>query len=403
MRSPAFLIASCSIALVLSLLGFMAPAAVLGDIMRDWSLSNTEAGWLGGALFAGYIASVPILTAYTDRIDPKRIYMASAMISVIGNLGFGFLADGLWSGVAFRVLTGIGLAGTYMPGLKALSDQLPAGRVQQRGATYYTSVFALGSGLSIFVGGVAADMADWRLAFAVAGAGAAVALVVVGVVLPFRAPEVPDGIRPPALDFRPVLRDGGVMSFVFSFFGTAWEVFASRIWLVSFFAFLQSEAGGSEGVWTPTLLATVVALVGVPSAMFFGELSVRYDRRRILMGLAVGSGTLAVLIGAVGTASYELSIALCILFGIVSYGRTSSTTAGTIAAADPRRRGLALAVQAFVGFSGGILGPLAMGIALDATGGGGVAAAWTTALVVMAVGPVVSFAALAFVGRRRSA
>ena len=138
----------------MTLLGFMAPAAVLGEIICDWQLTNAQAGWLGGALFAGYIVTVPVLTAYTDRIDPKRIYLTCAALGVIGNFGFGFLADGLWSGALFRVLTGIGLAGTFMPGMKAMTDQLPAGKTQERGATYYTSVFALGYVLSILVSGM---------------------------------------------------------------------------------------------------------------------------------------------------------------------------------------------------------------------------------------------------------
>ena len=83
-----------------------------------------------------------------------------------------------------------------------------------------------------------------------------------------------------------------------------------------------------------------------------------------------------------------------------SYGRSSATTAGTISVADPARRGSALAVQAFIGFSGGILGPLAYGIALDAAGGSGTAAAWGIAMFVMAIGPVITILALLALPKR---
>jgi MFS family permease len=395
MTNPVLLVAAFCVALVLSLLGFMAPAAVLGDIIAAWELTNTEAGWLGGALFAGYIATVPVLTALTDRVDPKRIYLVSAAVAVAGNLGFGFVADGLWSGAAFRILTGIGLAGTYMPGLKALTDQLVPGKPQQRGATYYTSVFALGSGLSILAGGLAGEAAGWNWAFAVAAAGSAGALLIVAVVLPARRPApVPEGSAA-ALDFRPVLRDRAVMGYVLSFLGIAWEVFASRIWFVGFFAFAAAAAsGGQEEGWSPAMLATAVALLGVPAAMGFGELAVLIDRRRLLIGVAAISALLAVAIGLTAGVSYELSVALCLLFGMFSYGRNSATTAGTISVADPARRGATLAVQAFIGFSGGILGPLAFGIALDAAGGGDTVSGWRAAACVMAVGPLLSVAAL---------
>jgi len=399
--SPVLLVGSFCVALVLSLMGFMAPAAMLGDIIRDWQLSNAQAGWLGGALFAGYILTVPVLTAYTDRIDPKRIYLVCAALGAIGNFGFGFVADGLWSGVVFRVLTGIGLAGTFMPGLKALSDQLPAGRTQQRGATYYTSVFALGSGLSILIAGGAADLLDWHWAFAIAGAGGLGAFLIVAVVLPANPPD-PDARLPgAALDFRPVLKDRAVMSYVMSSLGVAWEVFASRVWFVTFFLYLQTQFPGAESGWSPVVWATIVALVGVPAAMLIGEMSVRYNRHRILIGVAVVSVALAVSIGFTVDAAYEIPLVLSILFGMFSYGRTAATTAGTVAVADPKRRGGALAIQSFVGFSGGILGPLAFGIALDAAGGSGTAAAWVIAMMVMAVGPVITILALLAMPKHR--
>ena len=390
MKSPVLLVAAFCVALVLTLLGFMAPAAVLGEIIEAWDLSNAQAGWLGGALFAGYIVTVPVLTAYTDRIDPKRIYLTCAALGAIGNFGFGFVADGLWSGVMFRVLTGIGLAGTFMPGMKAMTDQLAPGKAQERGATYYASFFALGSGSSILVAGVMADLFDWRWAFAIAGAGGACAFLIVAAVLPAKRPNA--DARPPgaALDFRPVFRDRAVMAYVVASLGVAWEVFASRVWLVTFFLFLQSRLPAGETGWSPSVWATIVALIGVPTAMFVGEMSVRYDRRRILMGVAAVSGLLCVAIGVTVDDGYVLSLALCIVFGMSSYGRSSSTTAGTIAVSDPKRRGATLAVQAFIGFSGGILGPLAYGIALDAAGGSGTAAAWGIAMFVMAVGPALT-------------
>jgi len=384
----------------MTLLGFMAPAAVLGEIICDWQLTNAQAGWLGGALFAGYIVTVPVLTAYTDRIDPKRIYLTCAALGVIGNFGFGFLADGLWSGALFRVLTGIGLAGTFMPGMKAMTDQLPAGKTQERGATYYTSVFALGSGLSILVAGMMSDLFDWRWAFAIAAAGGACAFIIVALVLPAGRPNPAARPAGAALDFRPVFRDRAVMSYVVASLGVAWEVFAHRIWLVTFLLFLQSRLPAGEAGWSPVVWSTIVAFVGVPAAMVIGELSVRYDRRRILMGAAVISGGLAIATGLTVNSGYELSLALCILFGLFSYGRNSATTAGTISVADPARRGSALAVQAFIGFSGGILGPLAYGVALDAAGGSGTAAAWGIAMGVMAIGPVVSVLALLAMPRR---
>ena len=60
-RSAAALISYFCSALVLNLLGFMTLAAVLPQLITEWGLTSTEAGWLGGIYFAGYVAAVPVL------------------------------------------------------------------------------------------------------------------------------------------------------------------------------------------------------------------------------------------------------------------------------------------------------------------------------------------------------
>ena len=280
-----------------------------------------------------------------------------------------------------------------MPGLKALSDQLPAGRTQQRGATYYTAVFGLGSGLSILIGGYSADLLDWRWAFIVAGAGSLGALAIIAIVLPSSRPT-PSGS---VLDFRPVLRDRAVMGYILSFFGIAWEVFTSRIWLVTFFVFLAAGTADNSILLSPAAWATIVALVGPPSAMIIGELAMRIDRRRLLISVAAISLMFTGAIGLTMNLRYEIPLILCVLFGAVSYGRNAATVAGTIALANPARRGVTLAVQAFIGFSGGVLGPLAFGFALD--GFDSVPVGWLAALSVMAIGPLLSILFLAALRR----
>jgi hypothetical protein len=124
MAAPLLITLLC-LALVLNLLGFMTVAAVLPHLISDWSLTGTEAGWLGGIYFAGYVAAVPVLASLTDRIDARRIYLLSALLGACACFAFALVADGIAGAIVFRCLTGAGLAGVYMPGLKALTDALP--------------------------------------------------------------------------------------------------------------------------------------------------------------------------------------------------------------------------------------------------------------------------------------
>src|ERR1700722_10239859 len=99
---------------MLAQLGAFALPALLPDYIGRWSLSKTEAGWLVGVFFAAYVVMVPVLGALTDRIPVRRVYLLGTGLTAISHFGFALLADGFWSAFLFRVLAGIGWAGTYM-------------------------------------------------------------------------------------------------------------------------------------------------------------------------------------------------------------------------------------------------------------------------------------------------
>src|SRR5215212_11998085 len=102
---------------------FALPALLPGYIAR-WDLSKTEAGWLVGVFFLAYVAAVPVLLALTDRLPVRRVYLIGTGLTALSHLGFALVADGFWSGLALRAVAGVGWAGAYMPGLKAIADPL---------------------------------------------------------------------------------------------------------------------------------------------------------------------------------------------------------------------------------------------------------------------------------------
>ncbi len=128
--------AAVLIAQVLVQIGaFTLPALLPGYIAR-WSLSATEAGWLIGTFFAAYVVAVPVLVGLTDRLPARRIYLVGAGATALSHLGFAVLADGFWSGLVLRAIGGVGWAGCYMPGLKAIADRLE-GTAQSRAVTWH--------------------------------------------------------------------------------------------------------------------------------------------------------------------------------------------------------------------------------------------------------------------------
>ncbi|HUH65587.1 MAG TPA: MFS transporter, partial [Syntrophales bacterium] len=169
--------------------GTMFFPALLPAFRSEWRLSNTEAGWINGIFYGGYAAAVPVLVSLTDRIDPRRIYLSSAAFGAASMFGFGWFAEGFFTAMLFRFCAGISLAGTYMPGLKALSDQI-TGTTQSRSIAFYTSSYGIGTALSVFMSGWLVRCLDWRWSAAVLGLGCLGAVIIFAFTVKSKTPEL---------------------------------------------------------------------------------------------------------------------------------------------------------------------------------------------------------------------
>ncbi len=391
MTGPALAVAMC-IAEVFGMLGFSTFPALIPAFEQEWDLTKTESGWISGIYFAGYVAIVPVLTSLTDRIDPRRVILVSLVVGTAGAVGFATLAEGFWTALVFRSLQGAGLAGTYMPGLKALSDATEGSAHQSRYVAFYTSSFGIGAGLSFVAAGEMTALLDWRWAFAVAAVGSAVSFVVIVAVLAPSRPAAPKHVSH-FLDFRPVLRNRRAMRYILGYDGHNWELFAMRSWTVAFLVFAQGGPADDTKTRIATAIAAIATLLGVPASIVGNELAVRIGRHRWILLITSASMALSLVIGFSAGLSWGLAVALSLLYGILATGDSAALTAGTVGAAEPGQRGATLAMHSFIGFMGGIVGPPAVGAVLDAIGRDSVTG-WGVAFFAVGFGSLLAFAAV---------
>ncbi|HEY5974306.1 MAG TPA: MFS transporter, partial [Geobacteraceae bacterium] len=130
------------------MLVFINYSAVLPLLKQEWNMSNTRAGSIFSVYQLGYIASGVVLSTLADRLNVKRIFIISAIWSGTANLLFALFAHDYLSAMLLRALTGIGMGGTYMPGLKLVAERFPS---QQRGRAVgiYVGSLVLGASLSL--------------------------------------------------------------------------------------------------------------------------------------------------------------------------------------------------------------------------------------------------------------
>jgi MFS family permease len=351
-------------------IGAFSVAALLPTLIAAWSLSNTEAGWISGIYYAAYTLAVPLLSSLTDRVDPRRVYLGSVALTALAFAGFAWAATGFWSAMAFRVLMGAGWAGSYMPGLKALSD-LAEGPQQSRAVAAHAAAVGVSGALSFGIAGAVNAWLGWHWALVPGAVGAALAFALVLVGLPPRPVAAP-GPLGALLDFRPVLRNRSAMAYSVAYCVHTWEMSALRGWVVAFLTFVAARAPGAWTPLAPATVASVMGLLGVWASVWGNELAIRFGRRRFILGTMLGSGALAAVIGFSAALSYAGAAALVLLYAMLIWSDSSSLTAGSAGSAEPGRRGATLAVHSTLGYAGGFLGPLVLGATLDLFGGASV-------------------------------
>ena len=378
------------IAEVLTMQGVFTFSSMLPFFFEEWKLDSIDAGWISGIYYGAYMISVMILVSLTDWIDAKKIYITGALMTLLSCVGFALFVEGFWTAILFRSLGGMGLAGTYMPGLKALTDRL-SGTSRIRATSFYTSSFGVGSALSFLIGGSTLEWFPWETAFWIAGLCALLGLLIVWKVLENRPNQVGSrsGLR--SLDFRPVLRNHNAMGWIACYSTHNYELFAFRSWIVVYLAFAMSDVSGGFYI-QPSIIVFFGILLGMPSSVIGNELAMRYGRTRIVISIMCISAFLAIVVGnSIGLAA-PLLIALVLVYGCFVTGESASITTGAIESASQENRGVTMAVHSSIGFIGSFLGPIGFGLVLNAFGGNNSSRAWFWAFastgVVLLIGPI---------------
>lgn len=386
---------------ILSMNGSAAYTTLLPQLQREWALSNAEAGLIGGVFFAGYMTAVPLLTSLTDRIDSRRVYVGACVLSAIGAAGFALFAQGLWSALFFELLIGAGLAGTYMPGLKTLTDPFE-GNSQSRATAFYTASFGIGTAISIFICGMIGATYGWRWAFAFGAVGPVFAALLVIRAMPpgrTRAAHLP---TPPLLDFGPVLRNRTTRAYVAGYCAHNYELFGQRAWMVAFLVFCASrQPADAPMLLSAATLAACINMLGPVMSVSGNELAIRFGRERVIITFMTASGLVACFLGYTAAAPWWVVFAIMAFHYGLMLGDSAALTSGAVASAPPDRRGSTMAVYSFIGFTSAFLAPLVFGVVLDLAGGNQSTLAWGLAFTSIGIFGVLAPFARALARTRR--
>jgi predicted MFS family arabinose efflux permease len=361
------------VAEILGVAGYSIVPALLPQFIAAWSLTNTQAGWLAGAVSAGYMLAVIPLVGSTDRWPARHIYLASSMLSALSSFGIAF-CHSLLPAVGFRALGGIAMAGMYIPGLQALTHGV-SGTIRARVAGWYTSSFTIGASLSFLFGRVG-TLLGWRSAFVVVGMLGVVGILIAWAALP-RGDPASDANPQPLFDFRPVLANRDALILVVGYAATIWGCVGLRQWIVVFLTFCAGDRAIAPAQdWIILVVGALISFLGVPAGLLGNELSIRYGLRTIATLVFLLSALTGGLFGFTVMLPYIAVLGHSVVIGFIVQGNFSNLTSGVLAVAAPRHRGATIGLYSCIGFGAGFLGTLLFGVTLDQFGRTSHLAAW---------------------------
>lgn len=352
-------LAQCFIMLV-----FINYSAILPLLVQEWGMSNTMAGSIFSVYQLGYIASGVILSTLTDRLNTRHIFIVSALWSGTANLLFALYAHDYTSAMVLRALTGIGMGGTYMPGLKLVAEKFDS-RERGRAVGIYVGALVLGGSLSLAVTGAVASFAGWRAAITVCSIG-----VYIGAALSFKVFK----------GFRPIVHDKSEQSFrkeivknkpaflmILGYGSHMWEMYGMRSWLAPFFTALLVSHGMAHGVATGWAAAAAAVIVGIGtfSTAITGTLSDRLGRTRTVSIVMCASAFFSFFFGWLINANPYLTFAVGLVYGYLIVAESPVFSTGLTELVAPGYLGAAMGMQSLIGYSLGMISPTVFGWALD--------------------------------------
>ena len=351
-----------AIALFFSVLVWFNYSAVLPLVIEEWGLSGTQAGIVFGAFQAGYLVAIVPAGWLADRYSPRWVIAIGATGTGLPSLGVAVIADGFLIGTVLRFLSGLFVAGVYVPGMRFVSDWYPEA-VRGRALGLYIGTYELGGGLSFVFATVAAEAVNWQLAIGVTSIGA---LFVAPVVLGLTRDSPERTISSATFDLS-LLKNAEFLSAISIYSWHNWELFGVRNWLLAFLVSTPAFAAVDSTVLPGLVVGAMIIMSGAGNTAG-GWLSDRLGRpQTIATGLGL-STLLSAVFGLLGGLPLMILVTLTLIYGVVLALDSAPTSTLVTEVVPDEHVGTALSVQSLAGFSTTVVSPIVFGIALDQSG-----------------------------------
>lgn len=331
-----------SVAVVGTMTTWFSMTAILPELKTLWGLTDTQGSYLTIMVNIGFVVGslLSALINLPDRIYPHILFFLSALLAGVTTLITVWLATDLISGMFFRFITGMALAGVYGPALKLISTWFKKRRGMALG--FVVGAITVGSASPHLIKGLGAS---WEVVLIITGLSAVFAGVLVIFFVnvgPYSMPRGKFDLKaiPHILSYRPVRLSN------YGYFGHMWELYGMWSW---FGVFLTHSLKNSNINEHASLLTFLIIASGFFGAWFGGIFADKYSREQVSLWSLGISGSISLIIGFFLNITWVI-IFLGIIWGISIISDSAQFSALVTEYVDQRYVGTALTLQLAIGY-----------------------------------------------------
>jgi MFS family permease len=341
-------------------------SSVLPLLQKEFDFSEVKLGWIGSAFAWVYAGAAPLAGLAADRLTRKRLLISACVVWSFFTLATAGAGGFTWL-LAVRALTGLGET-FYFPAAMALLSDYHSRQTRSRALAWHQSGVYAGTILGSWIAALLAERSGWRFPFLLFGPAGIVLAIVLSRWL--NEPErgaADEGPAPERLSIfetvSVIFRSPAAMLLMGAFVCANFVAVIFLTWTPTFLVEKFQFKLGAAGL-TGTLYIHLASAVAVPVAGILADRFIlRWSWGRMLVqaiGLIAGAAFVFFVGKTISTVTLVFAMAC---FGICKGFYDSGIFASLYDIIEPRARGTAAGLMNTVGWAGGALGPLFVGLA----------------------------------------
>ena len=195
----------------------------MSDLVNDSMLDASALGHLTSAVQLGFILGTLVFAVFTiaDRFSPSEVFLVSAVLGSLFNLGVIWDGNTLMSILSFRFLTGFFLAGIYPVGMKIAADYYDQGLGKSLG--FLVGALVIGTAFPHLLKDLTSAF-PWRAVLVLVSCMAALGGLLMTLFVA-DGPHRKAGQKVDLSSFLSVFQNQKFRSSAFGYFGHMWELY----------------------------------------------------------------------------------------------------------------------------------------------------------------------------------